>query len=96
MKRKPEQIVNADTKVGQLAGEAIVETVENQLRDNTLPEAKQALDRLIKLGETRENAIRYIASVLSVEIFETLSSGTTYNNERYIRNLNALPKLPDE
>ena len=91
---KRESIVNAETDSGQLAGEAIVEAVENQLDDNNPPEAKQALNRLMALGESRENAIRYIASALSVEIYEAMKNHTPYKESRYISNLDALPKLP--
>ena len=94
MKKDKEQIVQAETEDGQLAGEAIVEVVENQLADNNPPETKQTLERLMKTGESRENAIRYIASALSVEIFGALKHQEPYNNERYIKNLKALPKLP--
>lgn len=96
MKKKKEKIVQADTEDGQKAGEAIVEVVQNQLADNNPPETKQTLERLMKSGESRENAIRYIASVLSIEIFGALKYQEPYNNERYIKNLKALPKLPDE
>jgi len=88
--------VQAGSEDGQKAGEAIVEVVENQLANNNPPETKQALERIIKSGESRENAIRYIASVLSIEIFGILKHQGSYNNERYIKNLKALPKLPNE
>jgi len=91
---KREPIVQADTEEGQLAGKAIVEAVENQIRENDPPEVKQALKRLMGLGETRENAIRYIASTFSVEIYETMKHLTPYDEVRYVKNLNALPKLP--
>jgi hypothetical protein len=91
---KREPIVQTETGDGQLAGEAIVEAVENQIRENDPPEAKQALKRLMGLGESRENAIRYIASALSVEIYEALKNLTPYDEARYIKNLDALPKLP--
>lgn len=88
--------MQADTENGQLAGEALVEVVENQIADNNPPETKDALERLLKNGETRENAMRYIASVLSIEIFEILKHQESYNQERYTKNLKALPILPDE
>ena len=91
---KREPIVQADTEDGQMAGEAIVEAVENQIHDNNPPEVKQALERLIGLGESRENAIRYIASTFSVEIYEAMKYLAPYDEARYIKNLNALPKLP--
>jgi hypothetical protein len=91
---KREQIVQADTEDGQVAGEAIVEAVENQLRDNDPPEANNALKRLMCQGESRENAIRYIATALSIEMYEALKNLIPYDEARYIKNLNALPKLP--
>jgi len=93
-KRKP--IARAETEDGQIAGEAIVEAIENQIRDNDPPETNRALKRLLALGESRENAIRYIASALSIEIYEALKNQTPYNESRYIKNLNALPKLSFE
>lgn len=96
MKKKKEAIVQADSEDGQIAGEAIVEAVENQLAENYPPETKEALTKLMKAGESRENAIRYIACALSVEIFGALKNSEPYNHERYINNLKALPRLPDE
>ena len=94
-KRKhKEKIVNADTPDGQRAGELMIETIENQIRDNDPPETKITLERLMSEGESRENAMRYIASALSVEIFEALKNNTPYNGERYLMNLKNLPELP--
>ena len=86
--------MQADIPEGQRAGEAMIETIENQIRDNDPPETRVTLDRLVSLGESRENAMRYIASVLSVEIFEALKNETPYDEERYLTNLKHLPKLP--
>jgi len=96
MKKKKETLVNADSENGQIAGEAIIEVVENQLAENNPPETKVTLERLMKAGESRENAIRYIACALSVEIYGALKNKEPYNNERYINNLKALPELPWE
>ena len=96
MKKDKEQIVQAESEEGQMAGEAIVQVVENQINDNNPPETKETLERLMKNGETRENAMRYIASVLSIEIFGALKHQEPYNHERYTNNLKALPNLPDE
>ena len=95
MKKKLRNIVQSDTEEGQLAGEAIVEVIENQINENNPAETSITLKRLMNMGETRENAIRYIASALSVEIFEALNHNSPYNEKRYINNLKALPKLPD-
>lgn len=94
MKKRKENIVQADSPDGQRAGEALVEAVENQIRDDDPPETRITLDRLISLGESEEDAMRLIASVLSVEIFESLKNETPYNEERYLTNLKNLPELP--
>ena len=91
-----DDIVNADTDDGQRAGEAIIEVVENQLSDNNPPETQQTLDRLMASGESRENAIQHIASALVIEIFGAIKHKEPYNDERYIKNLKALPKEPSE
>ena len=95
MKKKHEKIVNADSEEGQMAGEAMVEIIENQLAENNPPETRLTLDRLMGMGETRENAMRYIASVLSVEIFHMLKEQEMFDEARYVGNLKALPTLPD-
>jgi len=94
MTKNKETIVQADSESSQIAGEALVEAIENQLAENDPPETNQTLERLIKSGETRENAIRYIACALSVEVFGALKHDEPYNQERYINNLNALPEMP--
>jgi hypothetical protein len=96
MKRKKhkDNIVQADTPDGQRLGEAVIEAIENQIQDNDPPETKITLDRLMFLGELRENAMRYIGSVLSVEVFEAVKNKTPYNEKRYLANLKNLPELP--
>jgi len=94
--KKNDPIVRADTPDGQMAGEALVEAVEAQLREDNPPETRRTLERLMAMGETRENAMRYIACALSVEVFETLKNQSPYDEQRYLQNLTALPTLPDE
>ena len=90
------KIVNSDSEDGQRAGEAIIEAVENQLAENKPPETKEALDRLMAEGQSRENAMRHIASALVIEIFGAIKKQEPYNEERYIKNLRALPEEPKE
>jgi hypothetical protein len=75
---------------------AILEVVENQLRDNTPPESKQTFERLVAEGLDVEEAKRLIGVVVVHEIFNVLKRGETYNPVRYIAALKRLPKLPDE
>jgi hypothetical protein len=74
--------------------QAVLEIVENQLLDNTPPETRLTLERLQIDGLTREKAIDLIAAIVSVEIFDVLKSGKTYDKDRYIAGLTALPGLP--
>lgn len=90
-----EPIVNADTEEGQMAGEAIVEAIENQIEGGNPEEVGKTLDRLMKMGETRQNAIRYIATVFAVEMYEIMTNGKSFNEKRYVKNLKRLPTLPD-
>lgn len=94
MKKRNRNIVQADSPDGQLAGEALIETVENQIRDNNPPEVRATLDRLMAMGESRENAMRYIGSVFSVEIYEVLKHQAPYDEKRHVANLRNLPELP--
>jgi hypothetical protein len=75
---------------------AILEVVENQLRDNNPPETKATLQRLIAEGVSHKEATELIACVVSTEIFEVLKSKRPYDNARFVAALHALPRLPWE
>jgi hypothetical protein len=75
---------------------AILQVVENQLRDGTPPETKQTLQRLIKEGHSEEEAKRLIATVVASEIFGVLKHKRPYDQARYIAALQRLPKVFDE
>ncbi|MBX2869725.1 MAG: hypothetical protein KTR18_13685 [Acidiferrobacterales bacterium] len=75
------------------SGKAIMEAIESQLKDEDFPEVMETLQRLMDGGEDRENALRYIASAFSVEIFEALKNSNPYDEERYKRHLEMLPNL---
>lgn len=74
--------------------EHIFEIVKNQIKSNNPPETKATLDRLRKQGFDDSQAKQMIAQCVSVEIFEVMKYRKPYNNERYIKNLNALSKEP--
>ena len=75
---------------------AILEVVENQLRDGTPPETRSTLERLMADGRSREEAVKLIGCVVSTEIFDVLKNQEPYNETRYVAALRALPKLPWE
>jgi hypothetical protein len=73
---------------------AIMEAVNNQLRDLNPPETKETYDRLVTSGISDKEARRLIAIALSTEMFEMLKNKKDYSQQRYIASLRKLPKLP--
>ena len=51
---------------------AIVEVVENQIRDGDPPETRQTLERLLSAGYSRKQAIEMIGSAVMEEIWAIL------------------------
>jgi hypothetical protein len=76
--------------------QAILEVINNQIKDNDPPETKQALERLQGDGLSREEALKLIGYVVASDVFTFLKENRPYDNEKYISALNALPKLPWE
>lgn len=68
-----------------------LEVVENQLRDNNPPETRQTLERLRKEGFSEKDAKLLIASAIAAESYYVMKSGTEFNRERFVRNLQQLP-----
>jgi hypothetical protein len=79
-----------------LAQKAIIEAVENQLRDNNPPIAQETFTRLKLEGYSVEEAKKLIAFALASEISDVMNSNEPFNEERYSQNLNNLPDLPWE
>lgn len=73
---------------------ALFEAIENQLRSKNPPETRETLDRLLKEGHTREEAMKLIGCALVNEIYGILKSEASFDNARYIANLKLLPELP--
>jgi len=70
--------------------QAFLDTVENQIRDGTPPEAKLTLDRLISLGYSRQEAVEKIAAVVAEEAFYVLRDRREFNEEWYVTRLHEL------
>ena len=81
---------------GQMTQEALLEVVDNQIRDNEPPETKETLERLMKEGYSELDSKKFIANVISYELFGMLKRKEVYNADRYINALKLLPKLPGE
>ncbi|HEC49942.1 MAG TPA: hypothetical protein ENI40_02150 [Candidatus Desulfofervidus auxilii] len=74
----------------------ILQVVDNQLKNNDPPETKQTYNRLIKEGFSESEAKQLIGCVVVAEIFDVLKKKETFNQERFVKALNKLPKLPWE
>lgn len=75
---------------------AILEAVENQLRDNDPPQAKETFDRLVRSGHSKNEAKRLIAAVLANEISDVANTWSEYDQNRYLSRLKRLPDMPWE
>ncbi|HDP34194.1 MAG TPA: DUF1841 family protein [Candidatus Hydrogenedentes bacterium] len=75
---------------------AFLDVVNNQIANNQPPETRQTLDRLMSEGISEADARLYIAQAVCVEMWDVMKNQKTFNRERYIRNLNNLPKEPEE
>jgi len=73
---------------------AIMEVVENQLRDLDPPETKQTYDRLLAEGISAEEARRLIGCIIASEIFYILKDEKAFDLAKYIKALSDLPELP--
>ena len=74
----------------------ILQVVDNQLKNNDPPETKQTYNKLIKEGFSESEAKQLIGCVVVAEIFDVLKKKETFNQERFVKALNKLPKLPWE
>ena len=73
---------------------AIIEVVENHIRNNDPPQTQQTFKRLIEAGHSEEEAKRLIACVVSAEIFDVLKKNEPFNLDRFVSGLNHLPAMP--
>ena len=72
---------------------AILEVVENQLRENNPPETRQTFERLLASGYSRQEAMEMIGSAVVGEIWAVLKENKPYDAVRYRA---ALDKILEE
>ena len=80
----------------EVARKAIFEAIDNQIRGNDPPIAKETYDRLRADGHTHEETMKLIGCAFSVELFNIMKNSEPYNAQRYTTNLKGLPELPWE
>ena len=69
---------------------AILEVVENQLRENNPPETRQTLERLLAAGYSRQEAMKMIGTAVVGEIWAVLKENKEYDAVRYRAALEGL------
>ncbi len=94
----PSTPADASTPAGKAerARAALLTAIDAQMKANEPPETLQTLVRLMEAGHSREQAMKYIASALIAEVTNVLRENSTYDRDRYVANLQRLPKLPWE
>ena len=70
----------------------IHQTVENQLAANNPPVVTETLERLLKQGQTRHEAVHQIGAIVVEEMHTILTSGKPFDEERYTAKLRRLAK----
>jgi hypothetical protein len=78
------------TKPNPYLNAALLEAVDNQLRDNTPPVANETFERLQSEGYTAQQAKEKIAAVLIEDIYTVMSTKTPHDEAEYERKLRAL------
>jgi hypothetical protein len=74
---------------------AFLEAVENQLRDNDPPETRLTYERLIRQGQSEQDAKGLIGAAIAAETYWILKGKEPFNHARFVKTLNDLPKLPE-
>lgn len=69
---------------------AIIEVVDNQLKDNDPPFVKATLERLIAKGWSKMKSKEAIAAVLLGDMYYVLRDNVPFDEEQYQRNLDRL------
>jgi len=80
----------------EIMREQIFEIIKNQIKENTPPETKITYDRLRNEGYDDFQTMQLIGHCIALELFGVMKFGKAFNNERYVKNLLALPKEPIE
>ena len=80
----------SDGEVNPFIHDEIVGIVEIQIAGNNPKETRETLDRLIKLGYDRDEAIEKIGSVVIGEIYNILKFHERFNERRFIERLHSL------
>lgn len=74
----------------------ILDTIDNQMRDNDPKCTNKVFEKLISIGYTENRAKEMIAAVLIEEMYEVMKNKQPFNEERYSSKLSKLLDCADE
>jgi hypothetical protein len=74
----------------------IFKIIENQIENNDPPETIKTFDKLKSQGYNDFEVKQLIGQCVAVEIYNVMKFRKPFDKERYIKNLNNLPKEPFE
>ena len=74
----------------------IFKIIENQIKNNDPPETLTTFNRLKDQGINDFEVKQLIGQCVAVEIYNVMKFKKPFDKERYIKNLNNLPKEPSE
>ncbi len=75
---------------------AVLEVVDNQLRDNDPPETRKTYERLLAQGISQSEAKRLLGCAVVGEIFDMMKKHLPFNLARFTATLDHLPEWPEE
>jgi hypothetical protein len=74
----------------------IFKIIENQIKNNDPPETLETFNKLKSRGYNDFEVKQLIGQCVAVEIYNVMKYKKPFDKERYIKNLNNLPKEPFE
>jgi hypothetical protein len=80
----------------KMVQEALFEAIENQMKEGEPRETKATFDRLLADGYSRRETMKFLASVLLVELNDMVRDNRLYDEASYVKKLKTLPLLPWE
>ena len=78
------------------AREIIFTIIDNQIKNNDPPDTLKVFNKLKTQGYSEFETKQLIGQCIAVEIYNMMKYKKPSDNERYIKNLNNLPKEPFE
>jgi hypothetical protein len=78
----------------EILREQIFEIIKNQISSNDPQETNLTYKRLIDLGYNDFETNQLIGQCVAIEIFNVIKYKMPFNEKRYIKNLEQLPKKP--